>query len=243
MPNQKLPQVRARKTIAEAVAASEAAQQVLDTLAQQPPDEPLPEDWFEAPEPKPESTLVDRYKLGTFAHQPDVRSRLMKRRSDMIVWDEDEVIEAIRKFNGNLKMAAQMLGVNRSSLDKYRQENPAVNAVCQEEWESKLDNTESVLYNRAMRGEGWAVTFLLKTQGRGRGYIERGETMNIELNLNKLSDEQLRRIANGEHPAVVMGSAGASRTPGAPAGPDDGRVIEGQAELLLDAPAETEAGA
>ena len=48
-------------------------------------------------------------------------------------------------------------------------------------FESKLDNTESVLYNRAMHGEAWAVTFLLKTQGRGRGYIERGETMNIEI--------------------------------------------------------------
>jgi hypothetical protein len=244
MPNQKLPQVRARKTIAEAVAASEAAQQVLDTLAQQPPDEPLPDDWFEAPAVKePPSTLVDRYKLGAFAHQPDVRSQLMKKKGHAINWDEDEVIAAIKKYNGNLVMAAQMLGASRSALDTYRQSNPAVNAVCQEEWESKLDNTESVLYNRAMRGEGWAVTFLLKTQGRGRGYIERGETMNIELNLNKLSDEQLRRIANGEHPAVVMGSASASRTPGAPAGPDDGRVIEGQAELLLDAPAETETGA
>ena len=38
-----------------------------------------------------------------------------------------------------------------------------------------LDNTESALYVAALRGEAWAVCFLLKTQGKSRGYVERAE--------------------------------------------------------------------
>ena len=133
---------------------------------------------------------------------------------------------------------ASQAGIRMSAV-----QSRGVQAVCQEIFESKLDNTESVLYDRAVHGESWAVTFLLKTQGRGRGYIERGETLNVKIDLNKLTDEQLRRIANGEHPAVVMGdpSAGGDRSPQAWGG--NGRVIDGEAELRLDAPAETEAGA
>ena len=41
--------------------------------------------------------------------------------------------------------------------------------------EKMIDNVESKLYQKALEGEGWAVCFFLKTQGKRRGYIERQE--------------------------------------------------------------------
>lgn len=48
--------------------------------------------------------------------------------------------------------------------------------------------------------------FFLKTQGRKRGYIERAETFNLNVNLDMLTIEQLERLAAGEHPSLVLGS-------------------------------------
>lgn len=53
--------------------------------------------------------------------------------------------------------------------------------------------------------------FYLKTQGRKRGYIERGESFNLNVNLDKLNIEQLERLAAGEHPSLVLGAAADSR--------------------------------
>lgn len=54
--------------------------------------------------------------------------------------------------------------------------------------------------------------FFLKTQGRKRGYIERGESFNLNVNLDKLNIEQLERLAAGEHPSLVLGAAANSRS-------------------------------
>lgn len=54
--------------------------------------------------------------------------------------------------------------------------------------------------------------FYLKTQGRKRGYIERGESFNLNVNLDRLSLEQLERLAAGEHPSLVLGAAADSRS-------------------------------
>lgn len=51
--------------------------------------------------------------------------------------------------------------------------------------------------------------FYLKTQGRKRGYIERGETFNMNIQLDRLSLDQLERLAAGEHPSLVLGATAA----------------------------------
>jgi len=234
-----------RKTRARAAfEAAEALHTVQEAEADLPPEPApdLPDDYFAPPKPKhndlaARSTGVPTGSIGYI-------SPVYKKASGGLhpAWDMDEVIAAIRRYEGNLNMAAKMLGVTRRMLDYYRRDQPEVQAVCQEEWESRLDNVEGVLYNRALHGEGWAVCFMLKTQGRGRGYMEREVSLNMKLDLNQLNDEQLRRIANGEHPAVVMGGPRTSGAGSAETGPD-GNVVEGETRLLMGGPTEAEAGA
>jgi hypothetical protein len=237
MPGTRFP----RKTRATAaLEAAEAARLVRESAVPEPPVEPPPDDWFD-PTPVPRADLAARFQPGRIYVPKDAASTTLKDwHGRKVAWDRDEVIAAIRQYEGNLAMAAKMLGVNRQTLDLYRREQPEVQAVCREQWEVKLDNTESVLYNRALRGESWAVRFLLMTQGRARGYIERDVSLSMKLDLNALSDDQLKRIANGEHPAVVMGHPGGSPAGSPETGDDD--ILEGETRLLMGGAAEAEAG-
>jgi len=101
-----------------------------------------------------------------------------------------------------------------------------------------LDMAESSLYRRVLAGDSCAVCFFLKTQGRKRGYIERGETFNLNVNLEKLTIEQLERIAAGEHPSLVLGAASETKSGAAAGAAADPLTIEGTSSFS----AEEEAG-
>jgi hypothetical protein len=63
-----------------------------------------------------------------------------------------------------------------------------------EERERMTDVAEMALFDAIKEGEGWAVCFYLKTQGKERGYIERheftgkdGEPLHIHLSWGDIS--------------------------------------------------------
>ena len=86
-----------------------------------------------------------------------------------------QVIDAIRQTKGMLTVAARKLGCDPHTIYRYVREYPTVAAVVKEQRESVTDMAELALYKAIQEGEGWAVCFYLKTQGKGRGYIERQE--------------------------------------------------------------------
>lgn len=86
-----------------------------------------------------------------------------------------QVIQAIRDTKGMLTVAAKRLGCAPDTVYRYVREYPTVAAVVKEQRESVTDMAELALYKAIQEGEGWAVCFYLKTQGKGRGYIERQE--------------------------------------------------------------------
>src|SRR5215207_4153002 len=81
---------------------------------------------------------------------------------------------AIRENRGLLSHAARQLGVHRNSLSRLRDENDWVRDLVMEAQESLVDELEDVAFGRALRGGGnqQLLMFLLKTKGKGRGYIE-----------------------------------------------------------------------
>lgn len=87
----------------------------------------------------------------------------------------DEVIEVIGEVHGNLTAVSRKLKVSRPTMYKFVDAHPTVRAALDSARESMIDNVESKLYQKALEGEGWAVCFFLKTQGKRRGYIERQE--------------------------------------------------------------------
>jgi hypothetical protein len=89
-----------------------------------------------------------------------------------------KIAEVLRATNGAVVLAAQKLGYTRTNLWARMQKNPELQAIVQEEREGLVDLAESALKRAVLAGEGWAVCFALKCQGKGRGYVERLETNN-----------------------------------------------------------------
>lgn len=110
--------------------------------------------------------------------------------------------EALRATLGNVSQAARNLGLDRSSIWLRVQKSEHLRQILQDAREAMVDNAESALHRAVTTGEGWAVCFTLKTQGKGRGYVERQEIqqegrVQVTVSPVELTDEQLATIAAG----------------------------------------------
>lgn len=115
-----------------------------------------------------------------------------------------QIAGMIRKYRGNLAAVGREFGVTRQAVDDYVKRHPKLLAICIEAREVMIDNVESVLYTEAVKGEHWAVQFFLRTQGKRRGYVERSEHGQVNIDLSKLTDEQVDRLARGEDVFSVL---------------------------------------
>jgi hypothetical protein len=79
---------------------------------------------------------------------------------------------ALLASRGLVSVAADRLGCSAETIRLYRKRHPSVEAACREARDAMTDIAELALYNKIRDGEGWAVCFYLKTQGKERGYVE-----------------------------------------------------------------------
>jgi len=98
----------------------------------------------------------------------------------MLQVQDHEIIEAITINRGMIMLAAQSLKCSPSTIYDRLKTSEAVKEALSVARERTLDMAELVLFDKAMAGEAWAVCFLLKTQGRSRGYIERQEVAGVK---------------------------------------------------------------
>ena len=110
-----------------------------------------------------------------------------------------DYIEQIEKPNGIIKTVAEAMGVSRSAVYGMADRHPTVKQALEDARANMIDDAESMLHKLIMNGDRGAITFLLRTLGKDRGYVERSETIyREELDVRKLSDEELEAIALGE---------------------------------------------
>ena len=83
--------------------------------------------------------------------------------------------KSIREKRGNLAAVARQYGVTRQAISKRVRGSAKLQKSWEEARETMLDNAETELYELALGGNVAALIFFLKTQGKGRGYIERQE--------------------------------------------------------------------
>ena len=80
-----------------------------------------------------------------------------------------------------------------------------------------MDLAESALKRAVLAGEGWAVCFALKCQGKNRGYVERVETNNYHHAVVDLQQRTVRRPSARSDRAChrrKLGQANKSRVTG-----------------------------
>ncbi len=81
----------------------------------------------------------------------------------------------IRQKRGNISAVAKTFGVSRTAIYKRIESSETLKKAITEARDTMLDNVERTLYDQAVDGNMTAVIFMLKTQGKKRGYVERQE--------------------------------------------------------------------
>ena len=117
-------------------------------------------------------------------------------------YTDEQILHAVGKTGGLVYLAAQALGCDPATIHHRAQKNPKIREAIETQRGRILDFAESKLLEAVNKGEAWAVCFLLKTQGKVRGYIERAEVKQetrvaITTNAEELSDDELAAIAIG----------------------------------------------
>ena len=92
-----------------------------------------------------------------------------------LLYNVDQVAEALRLSHGVVAEAARRLGCTRGTVFSYIERFAELKEVVKETREKTLDLAESELFKHITAGNMTAIIFYLKCQGKHRGYIERGE--------------------------------------------------------------------
>jgi hypothetical protein len=85
----------------------------------------------------------------------------------------DQVIAALRAHHGLLVLAAEELHCSRTTIYSYVERFPAVAEVLAEERERLIDLAEQGLIHHLREESPWAISLVLRTLGRSRGYEEK----------------------------------------------------------------------
>jgi hypothetical protein len=82
---------------------------------------------------------------------------------------------ALKKHKGFITQAAKSLGISRTHLHTLINKHPTIREALDDAREEMKDFAESKLYQGINNGNTALIIFYLKTQAKGRGYIERQE--------------------------------------------------------------------
>lgn len=88
---------------------------------------------------------------------------------------QQQVIDALTVSKGMRTKAAKRLRCSYNTVVRYINEYPNVAEAEKLSRETMLDAIELKAYAQAMQGDTAMLIFMLKTQGRGRGYVEKQE--------------------------------------------------------------------
>ena len=89
-----------------------------------------------------------------------------------------DFLAALEKTLGVITPAAEMIGVKRSTIYRWREMYPEFDAACKEITETTVDFVESQMFKKIKSGDKGSealMIFYLKTKAKHRGYIEKQE--------------------------------------------------------------------
>ncbi len=90
----------------------------------------------------------------------------------------EAIVEALKKSNGLITIAAKLLKVNYRTLIKYIHKNKKLQEHLYEIEEGIKDIVQSKLYRKIDKGDTGAMYFYLKCKAKDRGFIESASHLN-----------------------------------------------------------------
>lgn len=94
-----------------------------------------------------------------------------KRPKPGVPFDKIMIMEQIIKYTGNLSRVAESIGSSRGAVRNFVDRHPDVKELLIDQRERQLDELEQSCFDRAIDTNDTTLQlFLLKTQGKARGY-------------------------------------------------------------------------
>ncbi len=90
-------------------------------------------------------------------------------------YTDKKAAEALIQAHGFVSPAAESLGINRRTLERYIARSATLQKTLEDCRERALDIAELRLLQAINEKQAWAVCFFLKCRGKHRGYVERQE--------------------------------------------------------------------
>lgn len=111
------------------------------------------------------------------------------------------MIEALEKSLGIVTTACKMVGISRTTHYEWLKEDSAYKTQVESIADIAIDFAESKLHANIGSGSDTAIIFFLKTKGKKRGYIERTEVDNTNININSepLTPEKVQELKQAFH--------------------------------------------
>lgn len=94
-----------------------------------------------------------------------------------IRYKNDVIEEALRACDGKVSLAAERLGCAQSTIYSRIENSPKLREVVEESRTALVDLAETKLREAVEAGQIAAICFVLKCQGKSRGWIERQEVV------------------------------------------------------------------
>jgi hypothetical protein len=81
------------------------------------------------------------------------------------------IADLVKKLDGNISRVADTIGSCRGSVRAFIDRDPELQAILKQARERQLDELEQTVFSRAIETNDTTLQlFLLKTQGKSRGY-------------------------------------------------------------------------
>lgn len=96
-------------------------------------------------------------------------------------YSAEDMATALRDAKGMVTVAASKLGCSQQTIRNYAARYASVQTAIDESREQMLDVAELQLAKQINSGNISAIIFYLKTIGKRRGYIERSEVVNFNV--------------------------------------------------------------
>jgi transposase-like protein len=126
-------------------------------------------------------------------------------------WKTEQIVKAVQASDGLVSLAAKQLGCVPMTIYKRAKRCPKIQQAIDDARENLVDEAVKALRTSVVKREGWAVALVVKTLGKGRGYVERQESQTLSVDLSQLDAKQLERLAAGEDILTVLATPRASR--------------------------------
>ena len=107
------------------------------------------------------------------------------------------MLQTLEKTLGIVTSACKIVGISRETHYKYLREDIQYNNAVKDLDEIAKDFVETQLHKQIGEGNVTSIIFYLKSKAKDRGYIERVENVNTNINHEvSLTPEQIKKMSN-----------------------------------------------